>query len=227
MQTYGNPDTTYGWWAGNSGVANRSGKFIAAHVAHAGLIVFWAGAFTLFELSRFDPSVPMGHQPLIVLPHLATLGIGFDANGVAMGDTKPVLAIAIVHLVSSMVLAAGGLLHSLLLPGNLEDSDVARARKFNIEWDNPDKLTFILGHHLIFLGLGAIMFVEWARIHGIYDPAIGSTRQVIYNLDIATIWNHQFDFLKIDSLEDVMGGHAFLAFLEIIGGVFHICTKQF
>ena len=85
----------------------------------------------------------MGHQPLIVLPHLATLGIGFDANGVAMGDTKPVLAIAIVHLVSSMVLAAGGLLHSLLLPGNLEDSDVAKARKFNIEWDNPDKLTFI------------------------------------------------------------------------------------
>ena len=97
MQTYGNPDVTYGWWAGNSGVANRSGKFIAAHVAHAGLIVFWAGAFTLFELSRFDPSVPMGHQPLIVLPHLATLGIGFDANGVAMGDTKPVIAIAIVH----------------------------------------------------------------------------------------------------------------------------------
>jgi len=227
MQTYGNPDTTYGWWAGNSGVANRSGKFIAAHVAHAGLIVFWAGAFTLFELSRFDPSVPMGHQPLIVLPHLATLGIGFDANGVAMGDTKPVLAIAIVHLVSSMVLAAGGLLHSLLLPGNLEDSDIARARKFNIEWDNPDKLTFILGHHLIILGFAVIAFVEWARVHGIYDPAIGSVRQVEYELNLAKIWNHQTDFLTIDSLEEVMGGHAFLAFLEIIGGVFHICTKQF
>ena len=120
----------------------------------------------------------MGHQPLIVLPHLATLGIGFDANGVAMGDTKPVLAIAIVHLVSSMVLAAGGLLHSLLLPGNLEDSDIARARKFNIEWDNPDKLTFILGHHLLFLGFAVIAFVEWARVHGFYDQAIGAVRQV-------------------------------------------------
>ena len=226
MQTYGNPDVTYGWWAGNSGVANRSGKFIAAHVAHAGLIVFWAGAFTLFELSRFDPSVPMGHQPLIVLPHLATLGIGFDANGVAMGDTKPVLAIAIVHLVSSMVLAAGGLLHSLLLPGNLEDSDVAKARKFNIEWDNPDKLTFILGHHLIILGFAVIAFVEWARVHGIYDPAIGSVRQVEYELNLAKIWNHQTDFLTIDSLEEVMGGHAFLAFVEITGGAWHIATKQ-
>ena len=37
----------------------------------------------------------------------------------------------------------------------------------------------------------------------------------------------KFDFLKIDSLEDIMGGHAFVAFLTIIGGVFHICTKQF
>ena len=82
MQTYGNSDVTYGWWAGNSGVTNRSGKFIAAHAAHTGLIAFWAGAFTLFELARYDPSIPMGHQPLIALPHLATLGIGFDEAGV-------------------------------------------------------------------------------------------------------------------------------------------------
>ena len=62
------------------------------------------------------------------------------------------------------------------------------------------------------------MFVEWARVHGIYDPALGVTRPVLYNLDIAAIWNHQFDFLKIDSLEDVMGGHAFLAFLRNFWG---------
>lgn len=41
------------------------------------------------------------------------------------------------------------------------------------------------------------------------------------------VWNHQADFLSISSLEDVMGGHAFLAFFLITGGAFHIATKQF
>jgi len=225
MQTYGNPDVTYGWWAGNSGVTNRSGKFIAAHAAHTGLIAFWAGAFTLFELARFDPEVPMGHQPLIALPHLATLGIGFDETGAWVGGTT-VVYIAVVHLILSMVYGAGGLLHSLLFPGDMQNSEVAQARKFKLEWDNPDNQTFILGHHLIFFGVANIQFVEWARIHGIYDAAEGAVRQVQYNLNLGNIWNHQFDFLSISNLEDVMGGHAFLAFLMITGGAFHIATKQ-
>jgi len=225
MQTYGNSAVTYGWWAGNSGVTNRSGKFIAAHAAHTGLIAFWAGAFTLFELARFDPSVPMGHQPLIALPHLAALGLGFDETGAFVGGTA-VVSIAVVHLVLSMVYGAGGLMHSLLFSSDMQESSVPQARKFKLEWDNPDNQTFILGHHLIFFGVACIWFVEWARIHGIYDPAIGAIRQVEYDLNLSHIWDHQFDFLTIDSLEDVMGGHAFLAFLEITGGAFHIATKQ-
>jgi len=173
MQTYGNSAVTYGWWAGNSGVTNRSGKFIAAHAAHTGLIAFWAGAFTLFELARFDPSVPMGHQPLIALPHLAALGLGFDETGAFVGGTA-VVSIAVVHLVLSMVYGAGGLMHSLLFSSDMQDSSVTQARKFKLEWDNPDNQTFILGHHLIFFGVACIWFVEWARIHGIYDPAIGA-----------------------------------------------------
>ncbi len=227
LQNYGNSEVTYDWYAGNSGVVNRSGKFIAAHAAHAGLMMFWAGAFTLFELARYDASLPMGNQSLICLPHLAGLGIGGVQNGV-ITETYGITAIAALHLIFSAVLGAGGLLHSNKFYGDLgKYPSGSQPNSFDFRWDDPDKLTLILGHHLIFLGLGSIMFVEWARIHGIYDPALGSTRPVIYNLDIAAIWNHQFDFLKIDSLEDVMGGHAFLAFLEIIGGVFHIVTKQF
>jgi len=224
MQTYGNPDVTYGWWAGNAGVTNKSGKFIAAHIAHTGLIAFAAGGSTLWELARYNPDIPMGHQSSIFLAHLASIGIGFDEAGAWTG--VGVASIAIVHLVLSMVYGAGGLLHSVLFVGDMQDSEVPQARKFKLEWDNPDNQTFILGHHLFFFGVACIWFVEWARIHGIYDPAIGAVRQVEYNLNLTNIWNHQFDFLAIDSLEDVMGGHAFLAFVEITGGAFHIATKQ-
>ena len=224
MQTYGNPDVTYGWWAGNSMVTNRSGRFIASHAAHTGLIAWAAGANTLFELSRFDPSLPMGQQGLVSIPHLASIGIGFDEAGVWTG--AGVVTMGILHLILSMVYGAGGLLHAILFPEKNEDSEVLQARKFKLEWDNPDNQTFILGHHLIFFGVACIWFVEWARIHGIYDPALGAVRQVEYNLNLSQIWNHQFDFLNISSLEDVMGGHAFLAFVEITGGAFHIVTKQ-
>jgi len=226
MQTYGNPDVTYGWWAGNSRVTNRSGKFIAAHAAHTGLIAFAAGASTLWELARFDPSIPMGHQSSIFLSHLASMGVGFDDTG-AVWTGANVSSIAIVHLIASLVYAGGALAHSLLFDPDLKDGPVPTSKKFKLEWDNPDNLTFILGHHLIFLGVACIWFVEWARWHGIYDPAIGEVRQVFPGYgDFGRIWNHQFDFLQIDSLEDVMEGHAFLAFLQISGGAWHIATRQ-
>jgi|TARA_B100000519_G_scaffold199146_1_gene209852 chlorophyll a/b binding light-harvesting protein PcbA len=225
VQTYGNPNPTYGWWAGNAGTTNRSGKFLAAHIAHTGLMAFWAGSFTLFELSRYDPSVPMGHQPLVALPHLATLGIGVGDGGV-ITDTYPIVVTAVLHLVLSMVYAAGGLMHSLLFNGDIGEMGVKWARKFDFKWDDPDKLTFILGHHLFLLGLGNVQFVEWAKYYGLYDNAEGVVRTVVPNLNIGMVWNAQFNFLAINSLEDVMGGHAFLALFMMSGGLWHIVTKQ-
>ena len=225
VQTYGKPSVTYAWWAGNSGVASRSGKFLAAHLSHAGLMMFWAGAFTLWELARYDPNLPMGHQSLILLPHLATLGIGMADGGVIV-DTTNYVEFSAFHLISSAVLGAAGLLHSVLLPGDLKQAQ-GRARKFDFEWDDPNKLTFILGHHLMFLGFGSVWFVEYAKYHGIWDTSIGAVRTVQANIDIGQIWNYQGTFMTFSSLEDVMGGHAFLGCLLIFGGIWHIISKPY
>src|SRR3569832_1518744 len=50
--------TGFAWWSGNARLINVSGKLLGAHVAHAGLMVFWAGAMILFEVSHFVPEKP-------------------------------------------------------------------------------------------------------------------------------------------------------------------------
>ena len=103
MQTYGNQDVNYGWWAGNSNVTTRAGKLISAHAGHTGLISFAAGASTLWELARFDPSIAMGYQSSIFLAHLASMGIGFDEAGSWTGIN--LASVAIFYIMASLVYA--------------------------------------------------------------------------------------------------------------------------
>jgi photosystem II CP43 chlorophyll apoprotein len=214
---------------GNARFINASGKLLGAHIAHAGLIVFWAGAMTLFELSRFDPAQPMSEQGLILLPHLATLGLGVEANGQII-DTYPYYLIGMLHLISSAVLAAGGIYHAVLGPDSLDE------KGFGYNWKDGAKMTTILGIHLILLGVGALLLVLKATYFGgLYDSVTDQVRLIQPNIDPVRIFGYLFGFspsgwtitgmASVNSLEDVVGGHVWVGILCIIGGIFHIVSK--
>jgi photosystem II CP43 chlorophyll apoprotein len=216
--------TNIPWWSGNARLKDISGKLLGAHVAHGGLIVFWAGAMTLFELSHFNLAQPMYEQGLIVLPHLATLGWGVGAGGEIV-DTHPYFVIGALHLISSAFLGFGGIFHSLWGPTYLEN----RSEFFGYDWQDTNKMTDIIGIHLILLGLGAFLLVAKAMFFGgVYDPTIENVRVISQpTLDPLTIYGYQTHFATVDNLEDVVGGHIYVGVLLIFGGLWHINTKPF
>lgn len=225
------------WWAGNARFINLSGKLLGAHIAHAGLITFWAGAMTLFELSRYVPSEPMYKQGLILLPHLTTLGFGVGSGGEVM-STYPYFVIAVLHLISSAVLGAGGVYHALIGPEVLKQDKQSFAGFFGYDWQDKNKMTTILGIHLIFLGIGAFLFVSKAMFWGgIFDPWAGSDGavRVVNNptLNPLTIFGYLWGqqgwegLAAVDNLDDVVGGHLWISLILTAGGVFHILTQPF
>ncbi len=212
------------WWSGNARLTKLSGRLLGAHVAHAGLIVLWAGAMTLFELSNFDTTRSMSDQGLILLPHLATLGIGVAANGQVV-DTYPYFVIGIVHLISSAVLGAGGIYHSLRGQTVLDNG------WFSYDWEDGRKMTSILGIHLMLLGGGAWLLVAKAMFWGgLYDPQVSDVRLIDPNLNVAHIFSYLVGaqggagLAAVNNLEDVVGGHVWVGLLCVGGGIWHLTS---
>jgi photosystem II CP43 chlorophyll apoprotein len=227
--------TGFAWWAGNARLINVSGKLLGAHVAHAGLIVFWAGAMTLFEVAHFIPEKPMYEQGLILLPHLATLGWGVGPGGEVI-NTFPYFVVGVLHLISSAVLGLGGIYHAVRGPEILEEY----SSFFGYDWKDKNQMTNIIGYHLILLGCGALLLVFKAMFFGgVYDtwaPGGGDVR-VITNptLNPAVIFGYLTKspfggegwIVSVDNMEDIIGGHIWLGLICIAGGVWHILTKPF
>ena len=141
--------TGFAWWSGNARLINVSGKLLGAHVAHAGLMVFWCGAMTLFEVAHYIPEKPLYEQGCILIPHLTTLGWGVGPGG-EITSVYPFFVVGVLHLISSAVLGFGGVYHSLIGPDTLEESFPF----FGYDWRDKNKMTTILGIHLILLGIG-------------------------------------------------------------------------
>jgi photosystem II CP43 chlorophyll apoprotein len=227
--------TGFAWWAGNARLINLSGKLLGAHVAHAGLIVFWAGAMTLFEVAHFVPDKPLYEQGFILLPHLATLGWGVGPGGEVI-NTYPYFVVGVLHLISSAVLGLGGIYHAVRGPEVLEEY----SSFFGYDWKDKNKMTNIIGFHLILLGCGALLLVLKACVFGgVYDtwaPGGGDVR-VITNptLNPATIFGYlaaspfggEGWIVGVDNMEDIIGGHIWVGIICIAGGVWHILTKPF
>ncbi|MEL6161405.1 MAG: chlorophyll a/b binding light-harvesting protein [Cyanobacteria bacterium J06627_32] len=220
---------------GNARLINLSGQLLGAHIAHAGLIMFWAGSITISQTLSYDPTTPLNEQGLALVSNLARLGWGLGDEGQIV-TLYPYFVIGMLHLVASAVLGAGGLFHVFGGPKRLKDVG-GWARKFHYEWNDPKQLTLILGHHLLFLGAAALAFVAKATQYGgIYDPDLGYVRLVKPNLNPAAIfgylggltpdgWN-VWGMASVSNLEDVIGGHVWIGLLLIGGGIFHILVKS-
>nr|QGU93154.1 photosystem II CP43 chlorophyll apoprotein [Selaginella rossii] len=223
------------WWAGNARLINLSGKSLGAHVAHAGSIVFRAGAMNPFEVAHSIPEKPMYEQGLILLPHLATLGWGVGPGGEAV-DISPYLASGVPHPIPPAVPGSGGIHHSPIGPETLEESLPFPGHA----WRDRNKMTTIPGIHPILLGIGAPLPVFKAPCFGgVYDtwaPGGGDVRRIT-NLTVSpsvisgylpkSPFGGEGWIVGVDNLEDVIGGHLWLGSICILGGIFHILTKPF
>jgi photosystem II CP43 chlorophyll apoprotein len=227
--------TGFAWWSGNARLINLSGKLLGAHVAHAGLIVFWAGAMTLFEVAHFIPEKPMYEQGLILLPHIATLGWGVGPGGEVI-NTFPYFVVGVLHLISSAVLGLGGIYHAIRGPEVLEEY----SSFFGYDWKDKNQMTNIIGYHLILLGVGAFLLVFKAMFFGgVYDtwaPGGGDVRVitnptlnplVIFGYLLKSPFGGEGWIVSVNNMEDIIGGHIWLGFICIAGGVWHILTKPF
>lgn len=235
-KTFVEQNETLEWLIGNARLVRYSGLLLGAHLAHAGLIMLWAGTTTLQELQRLQMDIPLGDQHLTVLPHLATLGLGMGDRGMVI-DSYPYLVVAAIHLVSSAVLAAGGLFHIVRGPADLSKGS-GRSSMFHIHWQSPKSLGIILGHHLLFLGFGAIA-LYWKATDGggLYDALTHSVRVVEHpTFNPATIFGYlggqtamgysPWGLAAVDTLEDLVGGHLWLGIMLLSGGMWHILVPM-
>ena len=181
----------------------------------------------LFEVNHLRSDKPLYAQGCILLPHLASLGLGVRASG-SIVDSYPFFVVGILHVISSAVVAIGSLFHAMIGP------EILTTPFFAYRWQDKNQMTSILGVHLIDLGIGSYLLVyKAATLDGIYDtwaPGGGDVRRVshptvrpgtILGYLVSSPFGGDGWFVRVDNLEDVVGGHLVLSVALIFGGIWH------
>jgi len=227
----------YSWWSGNARFIDLSGKFLGAHIAHAAVIVLWAGSMCLFELSHFVPEKPLYEQGFILLPHLATLASSVGPGG-EITDVYSYFVIGVLHLISSGVLGLGGIYHAILGPERLEETTYGFI--FGYQWQDRFRITAILGAHLGTIGLASILlFVKAVYFGGLYDTwssgggdvrlikdqSVTLNPYVLGRYLLRAPFGSEGWIISINNMEDLVGGHYWVGVYLIIGGLWHVQTR--
>jgi photosystem II CP43 chlorophyll apoprotein len=229
----------YPWWAGNARFLELSGKFLGAHVAHTAGILFWAGAMSLFEVSHFAYEKASYEEGCILLPHAAQLALGAGPGG-EVTDTSSSFSVGAVHLVSSAALALGGLWHAVFANERLEETQYGFL--FAWKWEDRFRAAAVLGAHLVSLGLGAALLVAKSlSLGGLYDtwaagggdarlikPSMLSLNPYVLGryLGRAPLGSEGW-IVSVSKIEDLVGGHSWVAVYAVLGGLLHLQTRAF
>lgn len=229
----------YSWWSGNARFIKLSGKFLGAHVVHTALIILWAGSMALFELSHFVPEKPFYEQGFILLPHLATLALSIGPGG-QIRSIYSYFVISGLHLICAGILALGGIYHAIFGPERLEETTYGFV--FGYQWQDRFRITAILGAHLLTLGSQALLlFVKAVYLGGLYDTwasgggDIRLMKHLCVSLNPGVLsrylarppFGSEGWIISINNMEDLIGGHYWVSFYLIIGGIWHIQTTPF
>ena len=179
----------------------------------------------------------MYEQGCILLPHIASLAFSIGPKG-EVTSLYPHSIISTLHVISSSIISLGGLYHTLSSSDRLEESTYGLLLHYN--WQDRFRITAILGAHLLILGCASlILFIKAIYLSGVYDTwsSGGGDVRSIKKSDLSLnpyvlaryLARPPFSssgwILSVNNIEDLVGGHYWIAFYLIIGGIWHIQTR--
>jgi photosystem II CP43 chlorophyll apoprotein len=192
---------------------------------------------SLFELSHYVKEKPLYEQGFILLPHLATLSFGVGPGGEVI-DLYSFFLVSVLHIISSGVLALGGLYHSIFGPERLEETNFGLV--FAFQWQDRYRITSILGAHLVALGSGSmLLFIKSVYLTGLYDTSAsggGDVRlikessvtlnpYVLGRYLLRAPFGSEGWIISVNNLEDLVGGHYWVGLTCLLGGLWHTQTR--